>query len=587
MRRLLRVCLPPFFFFNDTATTEIYTLSLHDALPIWPGVLFVEQHGARRQELAQRSRDFGLPAGSRRFRQRYGFAPFRPPTVPRPRLVAPRRVGDLQVPDARQQPLDRRRQVAFHDLHVEQVVPDERVAGADLLQHLRRLRARAQEAVRHGALAEGLDEKPHPLLAQALRGVLEVSHVRGVQRCTLGAGGNDPRHQVQARAARGARILDRALEVVAEALLAAGQAGGAALVSLRVALRHVVQNDLDARLARRARHLGGREVIGILIFDRPESRLARGGEALQKSRFGEERGNVGGESGHRVSIAPKMADAWWIWLVALFAVSFVIGVVAVVAGVGGGVLFVPIVSGFFPFHLDFVRGVGLVFALAGTLAAGPSLLRNRLASLRLAVPLALSGSIASFAGALAGLALPTEVVQTALGATVLAIAIVVWRTGDAAAGNREADARGTILRLRARYEYPAEGAVVDWRTRRTLTGFVAFAGIGFLGGVFGLGAGCANVPVLNFVMAAPLKVAVGTSGLIISIVNSSAAWVYIHRGALLPALAVPAILGVMLGSRLGASLLARTPASVVRRVVIAVLLLAGARSLGRGTGLWP
>src|SRR5258708_2570811 len=34
------MCLPPphtivFFFFNDTATTEIYTLSLHDALPIW------------------------------------------------------------------------------------------------------------------------------------------------------------------------------------------------------------------------------------------------------------------------------------------------------------------------------------------------------------------------------------------------------------------------------------------------------------------------------------------------------------------------------------------------------------------------
>src|SRR3712207_7530230 len=27
------------FFFNDTATTEIYTLSLHDALPIWDGPL--------------------------------------------------------------------------------------------------------------------------------------------------------------------------------------------------------------------------------------------------------------------------------------------------------------------------------------------------------------------------------------------------------------------------------------------------------------------------------------------------------------------------------------------------------------------
>src|SRR3712207_9083755 len=31
-----------FFFFNDTATTEIYTLSLHDALPIYSHDLFTE-----------------------------------------------------------------------------------------------------------------------------------------------------------------------------------------------------------------------------------------------------------------------------------------------------------------------------------------------------------------------------------------------------------------------------------------------------------------------------------------------------------------------------------------------------------------
>src|SRR5256885_11094388 len=32
-----------FFFFNDTATTEIYTLSLHDALPIFGGFFFKAQ----------------------------------------------------------------------------------------------------------------------------------------------------------------------------------------------------------------------------------------------------------------------------------------------------------------------------------------------------------------------------------------------------------------------------------------------------------------------------------------------------------------------------------------------------------------
>src|SRR2546430_7311125 len=39
------------FFFNDTATTEIYTLSLHDALPIWgiPGATYRTLAPARRE----------------------------------------------------------------------------------------------------------------------------------------------------------------------------------------------------------------------------------------------------------------------------------------------------------------------------------------------------------------------------------------------------------------------------------------------------------------------------------------------------------------------------------------------------------
>src|SRR5688572_11287876 len=96
---------------------------------------------------------------------------------------------------------------------------------------------------------------------------------------------------------------------------------------------------------------------------------------------------------------------------------------AVPAGVGGGVLFVPIVSGFFPFHLDFVRGAGLMVALASALAAGPRLLRAGLADLRLALPLALLASISSIVGAMIGLALPAPTVQTALGITILAIVI--------------------------------------------------------------------------------------------------------------------------------------------------------------------
>src|SRR3712207_8646435 len=51
-----------FFFFNDTATTEIYTLSLHDALPIWPPVRPVRRRrrdpgGAGRPPATRRRRE--------------------------------------------------------------------------------------------------------------------------------------------------------------------------------------------------------------------------------------------------------------------------------------------------------------------------------------------------------------------------------------------------------------------------------------------------------------------------------------------------------------------------------------------------
>ena len=261
--------------------------------------------------------------------------------------------------------------------------------------------------------------------------------------------------------------------------------------------------------------------------------------------------------------------AWWIWPLALFCLTFVLGIVAVIAGVGGGVLFVPIVASFFPFHLDYVRGAGLVLALTGTLAASPTLLRSGLANLRLVLPLALAGSVCSLAGAVIGFALPVNVVQTALGAIIIAVAVLLW-----VAKSRDD----------AGHKAPAD---FDWRTRRGVLGIASFGGIGFVGGLFGLGAGWANVPALNLLMGLPLKVAVGTSGLAISLINSSAAWVYIGRGALMPAIAMPSILGVMLGSRIGARLLHGMSSVAVRRIVISVLVLAGARALLRGVGIWP
>jgi hypothetical protein len=279
---------------------------------------------------------------------------------------------------------------------------------------------------------------------------------------------------------------------------------------------------------------------------------------------------------------------WWVWPLALFGVCFLMGIVAVPAGIGGGTLFVPIVGSFFPFHLDFVRGAGLLVALASALSAGPMLLRTGLGSLRLALPLAVLASASSIVGAAIGLAMPAALVQVLLGALVLAIVVLMFLSKKSEFPEvRKPDALSQALALNGVFVDRAAGREVAWRVHRTPQGLATFLGIGVLAGMFGIGAGWANVPALNLMMGAPLKVAAGTSGLVLSLVDSAAAWVYLNRGAVLPMIAVPSVLGMMLGARIGARLLDVLKSSVIRRLVMALLLFAGARALLKGAGVWP
>jgi uncharacterized membrane protein YfcA len=290
-----------------------------------------------------------------------------------------------------------------------------------------------------------------------------------------------------------------------------------------------------------------------------------------------------------LSFAGQAAESppvpWWVWPVVLFVFCFVLGIIAVLAGVGGGVLYVPLVSGFFPFHLDFVRGAGLLVALAGALAAGPGLLRRNLASLRLALPVAVIASSCAILGAFLGLALPTNIVQICLGGTIVGIAILLLVSKNVERPQvPKQDPIGAALGMHGSYvEYTGE--LVHWKTHRTLPGLLLFILIGVMAGMFGLGAGWANVPVLNLLMGVPLKIAVGTSKFLLSITDTSAAWVYLNQGCVIPLMAIPSIVGLMLGSFVGVRILAVAKPKVIRYLVIGVLLFAGLRSLWKGLGL--
>jgi len=278
--------------------------------------------------------------------------------------------------------------------------------------------------------------------------------------------------------------------------------------------------------------------------------------------------------------------AWWFWPLVLFVVTFAMGIFAVLGGVGGGVLFVPIISGFFPFHLDFVRGTGLLVALSGALAAGPGLLKMNLASLRLAIPVALVASTFAIIGAMIGLALPTQIVQICLGATIIGICfLMVMAKKSERPDVPQADRLSSALRIYGVYQEISTGQVIDWKIHRTPLGLCIFVIIGIMAGMFGLGAGWANVPVLNLLMGAPLKISVATSKFLLSITDTSAAWIYINKGCIIPIMVVPSLVGIMLGSFVGVRLLAIAKPTMIRWIVIAMLAFSGIRALLKGFGI--
>src|SRR3989441_4314049 len=146
-----------FFFFNDTATTEIYTLSLHDALPIFDAVLQVVP------ELAVADRPFEIAIGRRH-----------DPHVDRLGAQATQAADGLLLDDLEE--LDLQRQLDVADL-----VEEQRAAVGRLEQAgLRRLRVRIGAALvaeelgleerRGNRGAVDLDERPGAPLALVVDG---------------------------------------------------------------------------------------------------------------------------------------------------------------------------------------------------------------------------------------------------------------------------------------------------------------------------------------------------------------------------------------------------------------------------------
>ncbi len=268
----------------------------------------------------------------------------------------------------------------------------------------------------------------------------------------------------------------------------------------------------------------------------------------------------------------------------LLVICTIIGVIAALGGVGGGVVFTPLMMGFTPIDSYIIRATGLLAALTGSLVAARPFLNRGLANIKLLLFASVPYSIFAVIGALmAGYVKATSgdfgeaLIRLILGILVVCIALLILFGGKRVEYPEVKNIDGFTQKLGLNMTYWEQslGKIVDYSVKRAPVAVLLFCFTGLISGMFGMGAGWAMVPVLNLVMQAPLKVAAASSSVLIGIGDTAAVWPYISGGGIFPLIAIPCMIGLIVGMFIGTRIMLRIRAGFTRWIVIVLMFASG------------
>jgi uncharacterized membrane protein YfcA len=105
---------------------------------------------------------------------------------------------------------------------------------------------------------------------------------------------------------------------------------------------------------------------------------------------------------------------------------------------------------------------------------------------------------------------------------------------------------------------------------------------GALSGLLGIGSGAVKVLAMDQAMQIPFKVSTTTSNFMIGVTAAASAGIYLSRGYIDPGLAMPVMLGVLMGSLLGAHVLMGAKTRWLRLIFAGVILILGLEMIYNG-----
>ena len=187
-------------------------------------------------------------------------------------------------------------------------------------------------------------------------------------------------------------------------------------------------------------------------------------------------------------------------ILAFFLLSVAIAMVSVIAGIGGGVIFTPLMLAFTGVNSLVVRGTGLIVAMFSGLISTGIFIKKGLGNYKLCLALTLSQGVGALLGATLAVAaaekagaLGEGLMRTSLGVLLALIAVYLFRGGNKLEWPviGKVDKFTAWLKLGGSYYEESEGQLKKYKVTRAPLGILLLFVVGLVGGFFGMGGGWA------------------------------------------------------------------------------------------------
>ena len=253
--------------------------------------------------------------------------------------------------------------------------------------------------------------------------------------------------------------------------------------------------------------------------------------------------------------------------------SIVAGFLGSLTGLGGGIVIVPLLTIVFGVDMRYAIGASLVSVIATSSGAAATYVKEGFSNIRVGMFLEIATTVGALVGAFLALRLPTSVIAVIFGLVLMYSAYLSSHRKDENQCLEKSDHLGVILKMNGTYPTPQGIKSYEVSSVPAGSGLMFIAGI--MSGLLGIGSGAVKVLAMDQVMRLPFKVSTATSNFMIGVTAAASAGIYLNKGYIDPSLTMPVMLGVLLGSTIGARRLFSAQTKKLRIVFsIVVFLLA-------------